>query len=79
MTELVVGKVKWWNQDRGYGFIQAESLGKDVFVHIKALKASGIHNPLLEGEQVRFICKEHDKGLFAENLSRVDGAVGAQK
>ena len=47
------GKVKWFNPQKGYGFIEPEEGGKDVFVHISALEAAGIGN-LNEGDSVSF-------------------------
>ena len=47
------GKVKWFNPQKGYGFIEPEDGGKDVFVHISALEAAGIGN-LNEGDSVMF-------------------------
>mgnify|MGYP001188011371 FL=1 len=47
------GKVKWFNPQKGYGFIEPEDGGKDVFVHISALEAAGIGN-LNEGDAVSF-------------------------
>ena len=47
------GKVKWFNPQKGYGFIEPEDGGKDVFVHISALEAAGIGN-LNEGDSVSF-------------------------
>ncbi len=47
------GKVKWFNPDKGYGFIEPEDGGKDVFVHMSALETAGIDN-LNEGDVVSF-------------------------
>jgi CspA family cold shock protein len=47
------GTVKWFNAQKGFGFIQPESGGKDVFVHISALEAAGIRG-LNEGQKVSF-------------------------
>ena len=47
------GKVKWFNPQKGYGFIEPEDGGKDVFVHISALEAAGI-GKLNEGDSVSF-------------------------
>ena len=49
---MVVGTVKWFNTDRGYGFIAPEQ-GKDVFVHVSALEAGGLQ-ALTEGQRVEF-------------------------
>ncbi|PYQ50496.1 MAG: cold-shock protein [Acidobacteria bacterium] len=66
-----VGSVKWFNNDKGYGFIKRES-GEDVFVHHSAIQASG-YRTLNEGEKVEFDVKQGPKGLQAENVRRVEG------
>ncbi|MBN9082362.1 MAG: cold-shock protein [Rhizobiales bacterium 62-17] len=47
------GTVKWFNEQKGYGFIQPDSGGKDVFVHISAVQAAGMHG-LNEGQKISF-------------------------
>ncbi len=66
-----VGTVKWFNNDKGYGFIKRES-GEDVFVHHSAIQAAG-YRTLNEGEKVEFDVKQGPKGLQAENVRRVNG------
>jgi CspA family cold shock protein len=66
-----VGTVKWFNNDKGYGFIKRES-GEDVFVHHSAIQQAG-YRTLNEGEKVEFDVKQGPKGLQAENVKRVDG------
>ena len=66
-----VGTVKWFNNDKGYGFIKRES-GEDVFVHHSAIQQAG-YRTLPEGEKVEFDVKQGPKGLQAENVRRVDG------
>jgi CspA family cold shock protein len=66
-----VGTVKWFNNDKGYGFIKRES-GEDVFVHHSAIQQAG-YRTLNEGEKVEFDVKQGPKGLQAENVRRVDG------
>jgi cold shock protein len=63
---MVVGTVKWFNTDRGYGFIAPEQ-GKDVFVHVSALAASGLP-ALNEGQRVEFEVEQDTKGLRAVNV-----------
>ena len=63
---MVVGTVKWFNTDRGYGFIAPEQ-GKDVFVHVSALAASGLQ-ALTEGQRVEFEVEQDPKGLRAVNV-----------
>lgn len=50
---MAVGTVKWFNPDKGYGFIQPEGASKDVFVHISAVQQAGLHT-LTEGQKVSF-------------------------
>jgi CspA family cold shock protein len=50
---MTTGTVKWFNPDKGYGFIQPDDGGKDVFVHISAVEQSGLRN-LREGQKVAF-------------------------
>jgi CspA family cold shock protein len=65
-----VGSVKWFNNDKGYGFIKRDS-GEDVFVHHTAIQTSG-YRTLNEGEKVEFEVKQGPKGLQAENVRRVN-------
>lgn len=54
------GTVKWFNTEKGYGFIQPEDGGKDVFVHITAVNQSGMGN-LNEGQKVSFVLETNDR------------------
>jgi cold shock protein len=63
------GKVKWFNDAKGYGFIQRAS-GDDVFVHHSAIQASGFKS-LSEGDTVEFTVTKGPKGLQAENVVRL--------
>ena len=63
------GKVKWFNDAKGYGFIEQEG-GEDVFVHFSAIQMDGFKT-LAEGQQVEFEVKAGEKGLHAENVVRV--------
>ncbi len=60
------GTVKWFNSDKGYGFITGEN-GKDVFVHFSAIQSNGFRT-LEEGQQVSFDVVEGQKGPQAENV-----------
>ncbi len=63
------GIVKWFNNAKGYGFIQRSS-GEDVFVHFSAISMNG-YRTLDNGTEVEFEVKEGPKGLQAENVQRV--------
>ena len=60
------GKVKWFNESKGFGFISQEE-GADVFVHFSAIQASGFKT-LNEGQSVSFDVAEGKKGLEAANV-----------
>ena len=60
------GKVKWFNNAKGYGFIQQED-GSDIFVHFSAIKGEG-YKTLEEGQMVEFEITQGPKGLQAENV-----------
>ena len=62
-----IGKVKWFNDAKGYGFIQRDSGGADVFVHYRAIRGEG-HRSLAEGQQVEFAVIDGQKGLQAEEV-----------
>ena len=57
---MATGTVKWFNPTKGYGFVQPQSGGKDVFVHISAVERSGIGN-LREGQKVSFEIEQNPK------------------
>ena len=61
------GKVKWFNKTKGYGFIELEEGDKDVFVHISAVKNSGMED-LEEGQELEFEIVENNGKTSAENL-----------
>jgi CspA family cold shock protein len=60
-TKMTIGTVKWFNAQKGYGFIQPEDGSKDVFVHISAVERSGIGN-LHEGQKVSFELERGNQG-----------------
>ncbi|MFQ5905685.1 MAG: cold-shock protein [bacterium] len=66
---MAKGKVKWFNENRGYGFIAQED-GQDVFVHFSAIKGEGFKT-LAEGDEVEFDIVESDKGLQAANVVKL--------
>jgi len=61
------GTVKWFNAEKGYGFIQPSDGGKDVFVHISAVERAGLSG-LAEGQQVSYELVENRGRSSAENL-----------
>jgi cold shock protein len=62
---MATGSVKWFNPDKGFGFIQPEGGGKDVFVHITAVQAAGLSG-LNDGQRVSFeVVKERGKEAAA--------------
>lgn len=65
---MAKGKVKWFNSQKGYGFIEMEN-GKDIFVHHKAIQGRGFKT-LDEGEFVEFEIRQGPKGEHAENVTR---------
>jgi CspA family cold shock protein len=62
------GTVKWFNDSKGYGFIQ-QPTGQDVFVHFSAIQGDGFRT-LAEGEEVEFELQETERGLQASNVNR---------
>ena len=69
MSEKVAGTVKWFNDEKGFGFIARES-GADVFVHHSAILGDGFKS-LAEGDKVEFEIGDSPKGPRAENVERV--------
>lgn len=67
---MLTGRVKWFNDAKGYGFIEQPDGGEDVFVHFSAITMEGFKT-LTEGEEVEFELKQTDKGLQAANVSRM--------
>jgi CspA family cold shock protein len=65
------GKVKWFNDSKGYGFIEPEEQGgKDVFVHFSAIQMDGFRT-LAEGHEVEFELSSGERGQHAANVVRV--------
>lgn len=61
------GTVKWFNQDKGYGFIVPEKGGNDIFVHVSAVKSSGLIG-LNERQRVSYILRESRGRMVAEDI-----------
>lgn len=66
MSERITGTVKWFNGEKGYGFLSQEN-GPDVFVHFSAIQGNG-YRTLTEGQQVEFSIEKGPKGLQATNV-----------
>lgn len=70
MATLVNGTVKWFNSEKGFGFIAQDNGGKDVFVHFRAVNRTGYERVSLEeGQKVTFEITESDRGLQAQNVT----------
>jgi len=68
MSNRELGTVKWFDNTKGYGFIQRSSGQDDVFVHFRQIQGDG-YKTLQEGQQVQFSVVQGQKGLQAENVS----------
>lgn len=66
---MLTGKVKWFNDAKGYGFITMDGQDKDIFVHHTSIEAEGFRT-LAEGEDVQFELVEGPKGPKAEKVVR---------
>ncbi len=66
---MAKGKVKWFSDAKGYGFIQAEESDKDIFVHYSSISQDGFRT-LAKGEDVEFELIDGPKGLKAESVTR---------
>jgi len=66
MSEQIEGTVKWFNDEKGYGFISREG-GSDLFVHFRAITGNG-RRTLVDGQKVRFTVGQGMKGPQAENV-----------
>ncbi|HUG01588.1 MAG TPA: cold-shock protein [Longimicrobiales bacterium] len=64
------GRVKWFNDAKGYGFIEQPNGGEDVFVHFSAITMDGFKT-LAEGSEVEFELRQTDKGLQAGNVNKL--------
>jgi len=64
---VITGTVKWFNDNKGFGFISPEDGSKDVFVHYSSIQASGFKS-LSEGQKVQFEVTQGQKGPAAQNV-----------
>lgn len=68
---MALGTVKWFNETKGYGFVQPEDGGKDIFVHISAVQEAGLRG-LDEGQRVSYDESENRGKVAASNLKLAD-------
>lgn len=68
---MAIGRVKWFNDQKGYGFIEHEG-GEDVFVHFSAIQGSGFRS-LAEDDKVEFEITDGPRGKQAANVTRIEG------
>lgn len=66
------GKVKWFDGQKGFGFISPDNGGKDVFVHRNNIENLGYNEELQDGEEVEFAIEETPKGLSATDVYRLE-------
>jgi len=69
MSEKISGTVKWFNENKGFGFIEREG-GPDVFAHFSAIQSEG-YKTLAEGQRVEFVVTDGQKGPQAEEIVAV--------
>jgi CspA family cold shock protein len=67
---MAKGRIKWFNDAKGYGFIEQPEGQEDVFVHFSAINMEGFKT-LAEGQEVEFEVRQTEKGLQAANVTRV--------
>jgi cold shock protein len=68
VTRMATGTVKWFNADKGFGFITPDEGGKDLFVHFSAIQGSG-YKSLNEGAKVEYEAQQGEKGPQAANVT----------
>ena len=70
MAELLNGTIRWFNDEKGYGFIEQENGENDIFVHFRQVnRASASSTSLVEGQKVTYEVGEGQKGPQAENVT----------
>lgn len=73
---MATGTVKWFNDAKGFGFIEPDQGGGDVFAHFSAIQMDGFRT-LKQGSKVRYDLVAGPKGMLAQNIQQVDGASAA--
>ena len=73
---MAVGTVKWFNDAKGFGFIQPEDGGDDVFAHFSSIQMEGFRS-LRQGGRVSFELAQGPKGLMAQNIRALDGPAAS--
>lgn len=74
---MATGTVKWFNGEKGFGFIEQEAGGEDLFVHFSAIAGDGYRN-LDEGDKVEFDVERGKKGMQATNVRVTEAASGGR-
>lgn len=74
---MAIGKVKWFNNAKGYGFILDEHGGEDLFVHYSAIQMDG-YKTLKAGQAVNYEVVEGPKGLHAVNIQEAEDEAGSE-
>ena len=72
---MATGTVKWFNDAKGFGFIEPEAGGEDVFAHFSAIQMDGFRT-LKQGGRVSFEVVQGPKGQLAQNIAAIDVATG---
>ena len=73
---MAIGKVKWFNNAKGYGFVLPDNGGEDLFIHYSAIQMDG-YKTLKAGQEIQFEVVEGPKGLHAVNIQDVEGHASA--
>jgi CspA family cold shock protein len=75
---MAIGTVKWFNDAKGFGFIEPESGGEDVFAHFSAIQMEGFRT-LKQGGRVSFEIVQGPKGALAQNILAIDGGASGEE